>query len=87
MNEFDVCGVPVSVHICHDRCYPELWILPVMFGARLVLHPANGGLVSASVDVFEGAAKTDAGTSHVFHYDLVTDAPIVDTGSVSVEEM
>ena len=44
----DVNGVPISLHICHDRRYPELWTLPVMFGTRLILHPSNSGDVSPS---------------------------------------
>ena len=50
LNEFDVRGVPISLHICHDTRYPELWTLPVMFGARLVLHPSNSGRATGSVD-------------------------------------
>jgi hypothetical protein len=41
LNEFDIYGVPCCMHICHDGRYPETWTLPVMFGARLVVHPAN----------------------------------------------
>jgi hypothetical protein len=41
LNEFDVRGVPACMHICHDGRYPETWTLPVMFGARLIVHPAN----------------------------------------------
>lgn len=67
LHEFDVDGVPISMHICHDNRYPEVWTLPVMFGARLILHPANGGVYSASVDGFETFAKASTITSHAFH--------------------
>ena len=67
LNELDVCGVPATLHICHDHRYPELWTLPVMFGARLVLHPSNGGKVKGSVDAFEATAKIISGASNAFH--------------------
>jgi len=67
LNEFDVNGVPVSMHICHDGRYPEVWTLPVMFGARLVIHPANGGTIGGSIDAFEARAKGSTTTSHAFY--------------------
>ena len=68
LNEFEVNGVPMSLHICHDHRYPELSTLPVMFGARLVIHPSNGGSApTESVDAFEESAKSDSRTSHAFH--------------------
>lgn len=67
LQEFDVYGVPVCMHICHDGRYPELWTLPVMFGARLILHPSNGGAVQGSVDAFEAGANRSTGTSHAFY--------------------
>ncbi len=67
LQEFDVYGVPVCMHICHDGRYPEVWTLPVMFGARLVLHPTNGGLVSGSIDAFEAQARVSTTTSHAFY--------------------
>ena len=66
-HEFDVCGVPVTMHICHDGRYPDTWTTPVMFGARLVVHPSNGGNVSGSVDGFERGAKRSTTTSHAFY--------------------
>ena len=70
LNEFDVYGVPATLHVCHDRRYPEVWTLPVMFGARLVLHPSNAGDVQGSVDAFEARAKGDSDTSHAFHLNV-----------------
>ena len=70
LNEFEVYGVPTSLHICHDGRYPELWTLPVMFGARLVLHPSNGGDVNGSVDAFEASAERDSSTTHAFHINV-----------------
>lgn len=67
LQEFDVEGVPVCMHICHDGRYPELLTLPVMFGAKVILHPANGGTVSGSVDAFECVAKQQARTAHAFY--------------------
>ena len=67
LQEFDVCGVPVCMHICHDGRYPEVWTLPVMFGARLVLHPSNGGIAKGSIDAFEAGAGRATGTSHAFY--------------------
>ncbi len=66
-NEFEVYHVPVSLHICHDGRYPDLWTVPIMFGARLVLLPANGARVDAlSIDAFESQAKMATGTAHTF---------------------
>jgi len=67
LNEFHVNGVPVSMHICHDGRYPEVWTLPVMFGARLVIHPANGGRIGGSIDAFEARATGSTTTSHAFY--------------------
>ena len=70
LNELDVYGVPTTLHVCHDLRYPEVWTLPVMFGARLVLHPSNSGHVRGSVDAFEAKAKGDSDTSHAFHLNV-----------------
>jgi len=70
LHEFDIHGVPTTMHICHDARYPELWTLPVMFGARLVLHPANGGNVSGTVDAFQSGAKGSTVTSHAFYINV-----------------
>ncbi|MHC4395294.1 MAG: carbon-nitrogen hydrolase family protein [Planctomycetota bacterium] len=70
LHEFDIHGVPTTMHICHDARYPELWTLPVMFGARLVLHPANGGNVSGTVDAFQSRAKGSTVTSHAFYINV-----------------
>jgi predicted amidohydrolase len=68
LQEFEVKGVPVCMHICHDGRYPELWTLPVMFGARVILHPANGGTVSGSIDAFEMVARQQVTRSaHAFY--------------------
>ena len=67
LNEFEVKGVPVALHICHDGRYPELWTLPVMFGARLIVQPSNSGKVSGTVEAFGGEAREKAGTTQVFH--------------------
>ena len=68
LQEFDVDGVPICMHICHDGRYPEVWTLPVMFGARVVLHPSNGGKISGSIDAFEAGAKRGVTpTSHAFY--------------------
>ena len=66
-QQFDVNGVPVCMHICHDGRYPDVWTVPVMFGARLILHPANSGNVSGSVGAFEAAASRTTTTSHAFY--------------------
>ncbi len=70
LNEFDVNGVPVSLHICHDQRYPELQTLPVMFGCRLLLHPSNGGQVSGEVSHLEGQASTATNQTHAFYMNL-----------------
>ncbi len=70
LHEFDVYGVPVTMHICHDGRYPEVWTLPVMFGARLILHPSNPVDKTdhrETVDRFEGRAKGSTTTSHAFY--------------------
>lgn len=66
LQEFDIYGVPVCMHICHDGRYPGVWTLPVMFGARLVLHPSNGGVASGSIDAFE-KVRGITGSSHAFY--------------------
>ncbi len=67
LQEFDIYGVPTCMHICHDGRYPETWTLPAMFGARLILHPSNGGTVNGSVDAFEKGANRSTTTSHAFY--------------------
>jgi predicted amidohydrolase len=67
LHELDIYGAPVCMHICHDGRYPETWTLPVMFGARLILHPSNGGHVRGSVDAFESGANRTTSTSHAFY--------------------
>lgn len=66
-GEFDIKGAPVCMHICHDGRYPDVWTVPVMFGARLILHPSNGGSVCGSIDAFEQTAKASTVTSHAFY--------------------
>ncbi len=70
LNEFDIKGVPASLHICHDRRYPELQTLPVMFGCRLVLHPASGGDVQGSVSGFEAKARESTCDTHAFYMNM-----------------
>jgi len=70
INEFDIHGVPISLNICHDRRYPELQTLPVMFGCRLLLHPSNGGQISGSVDSFEADAMYQTSQTHVFYMNV-----------------
>jgi len=79
LNEFDIYGAPVSMHICHDGRYPETWILPVMFGARVIVHPANPVSELAAtpknpaadlrcVTSFEPEREAEAtGSSHAFY--------------------
>lgn len=70
LNEFEIDGAPICMHVCHDGRYPDVWTLPVMFGSRLVIHPANGGLVSGSVDALESRVKGSTGTSHAFYMNV-----------------
>ena len=67
LNEFEVHGVPISLNVCHDARYPDTWTLPVMFGARLILHPANGGRPRCSVDGLEQLANNAVVSSHAFY--------------------
>jgi len=67
LHEFDVNGVPATLHICHDARYPNAWLLPVMFGARLILHPANGGRFRGNISAFERHALRSSFTSHAFY--------------------
>ena len=67
LHEFEIDAAPVCMHICHDGRYPELWTLPIMFGARLVVHPCNGGKVGGSVDAFEARAGAATTTMHAFY--------------------
>ena len=68
LNEFEVHGVPISLNVCHDARYPDTWTLPVMFGARLILHPANGGRPRCSVDGLEQLAKNAVVSGHAFYF-------------------
>ena len=70
LNEFEVYGVPVSLHVCHDTRYPDIWTLPVMFGARMILHPANGGKPRFSVDGLEQIAHASISSSHTFYINV-----------------
>jgi hypothetical protein len=79
LNEFDIYGAPVCMHICHDGRYPETWTLPVMFGARIVVHPANpvnelksrpksSPLKPECITTFQPEQETGAtGSSHAFY--------------------
>ena len=69
-QEFDVHGVPICMHICHDGRYPDVWTVPVMFGSRLILHPANGGTISGSVAAVESRATRETTTSHAFYVNV-----------------
>jgi hypothetical protein len=44
-----VAGVEVAVGVCHDGHYQDVWGVGVMGGARLCLHPANGGRLSGKI--------------------------------------
>ena len=58
------------MHICHDGRYPEVWTLPVMFGARIIVHPSNGGrIVTGSIDKFEAGAGA-ASSAHAFYINV-----------------
>ena len=70
LGEFDIEGVPCSMHICHDVRYPDTWTLPVMFGARLIIHPSNGGVVGGSVDAFEKSGRRVTHTAHAFYINV-----------------
>ncbi len=70
LGEFDIESVPCSMHICHDVRYPDTWTLPVMFGARLILHPSNGGTVGGSVDAFEKSGRRVSQTAHAFYVNV-----------------
>ncbi len=70
LGEFDIEGVPCSMHICHDVRYPDTWTLPVMFGARLIIHPSNGGLIGGSVDAFEKSGRRVTHTAHAFYVNV-----------------
>ena len=67
LNEFEVDGVKTCMHVCHDGRYPELWTLPIMFGARLVVHPSNGGTVGGTVAGFRGGTARSTGSMHAFY--------------------
>ena len=67
LHEFDVCGVPIGMHICHDARYPDVWTLPVMFGSRLILHPCNGGSITGSIEAAEQSLANATYTSHAFY--------------------
>jgi len=67
LDEFEVCGVPICMHICHDARYPDVWTLPVMFGCRLILHPCNGDRLNGSIKAAEQSLGSATYTSHAFY--------------------
>ncbi|MFH0964415.1 MAG: carbon-nitrogen hydrolase family protein [Planctomycetota bacterium] len=67
LHAFEVLGVPVSINVCHDVRYPETWTLPIMFGARLILHPACGAEPKESVEAFERRANLSIVSHHAFY--------------------
>ena len=67
LHEFNICGVPTCMYICHDGRYPDVWTLPVMFGSRLILHPSNGGRIRSSIEAFETTLSHATLTSHAFY--------------------
>ncbi len=67
LNEFEIYNVPVCMHICHDARYPDTWTLPVMFGARIVLHPSNGGNINGTISHFESSIKGSTANHHCVH--------------------
>lgn len=70
LNEFEVKGVPISLHICHNHRYLELQTLPVMFGCRLVLHPSNADNAADSVNGVEALAKHSTAQTHAFYMNV-----------------
>lgn len=42
-------GVEVALGVCHDGHYQDVWSTGVMGGARVCLHPANGGRLSGDI--------------------------------------
>ena len=44
-----------------------MWTLPIMFGARLVIHPANGGKKGGTVDAFRSGVARSTATMHAFY--------------------
>ena len=74
LNEFDIHGVPTSLHICHDGRYPDVWTLPVMFGTRLVLHPLGGfvGTSRTRVDAIERSAAAATANMHAFYMAILS---------------
>lgn len=44
-----VAGVEVAVGVCHDGHYQDVWSVGVMGGARICLHPANGGKLRGKI--------------------------------------
>jgi len=70
LNEFDINGVPISLHICHDHRYLELQTLPVMFGCRLVLHPSNADNAADSASAVEALAKHSTAQTHAFYINV-----------------
>jgi predicted amidohydrolase len=67
LNEFEIHGIPICLHVCHDRRYPELTTLPVMFGSRLNIHPVNGGLITGTRESVQALAKEETWTNHAFY--------------------
>ncbi len=67
LNEFEIDGAPIAMHICHDGRYPDVFTLPIMFGARLVVQPCNGGTHPLSVEAFEAECTQSTRTTHAFY--------------------
>lgn len=72
LNEFEIDGLPISLHVCHDQRYPELATLPVMFGARLVLHPKGTADINDlpnpnTADYYHGWSEETANYLNAFY--------------------
>lgn len=68
-NTFKVEGVPCALIVCHDARYPDAQQVPVMFGARVILHASGAGRWAARKAPLVDVGSTDGVTSalHAFY--------------------
>jgi len=73
-NTFKVEGVPFALIVCHDGRYPDAQQVPVMFGARVILHPSGSGRWAAGDRPLVAVGSSEATTSSLHAFYVHTNA-------------
>jgi predicted amidohydrolase len=70
LSLFEIDGVPCTLAICRDGRHPEVYRLPAMLGARVLLHPScsSDEVEAVAWKRVAGRAQQPAGpTTRIFH--------------------